>query len=157
MFKQMFNMVNHISARLDAYMSGVRFKMGVMSVGKMRLSDNCTPTIACVGAQRVAPMFSVMNMGREFFMVTEAAATGLCHFGGKLPTSRRASAKIAPRQFAPVLSPPLCQCGGASRVCRRFLWRKSCNTVAAPVLAAVHFGDNFACFAHVFHNNFVSS
>ena len=156
MFEHMFNMGNRISAKLDIYASRVRFKMGVMSVGKMRLSDSLTHTIACVGALHVASLFSLTNMGRGRFTAAKAAATPLCNFGGKFPTSRRASAKIAPRQFAPVLSPPLCQFGGASRVCRRFNRRKSRNTVAVPAFAAAHFGDNFACFANVFHINFVS-
>jgi hypothetical protein len=42
------------------------------------------------------------------------------------------------------LSPNVRHNGGCSRVCRRFMWRKSRNLAAVPVLAAVHFGDNFA-------------
>jgi hypothetical protein len=80
-----------------------------------------------------------------------AAAATLSLFGGSFPTSRRASAKIAPQQFAPLLSPRLCQVGGASRVCRRLMWRKSRNLVAVLVLAAAHFGDNFALCANLFH------
>jgi hypothetical protein len=52
---------------------------------------------------------------------------------------------ITPQQHqTPSLSPRLRHYGGCSRVSRRFLWRKSRNSVALPVLAAAHFGDKFA-------------
>jgi hypothetical protein len=44
--------------------------------------------------------------------------------------------------------PRLCRIGGASRVCRRFLWRKIRTTVAVPVLATVRFGGNLAICAN---------
>jgi hypothetical protein len=158
MFEQMFNIVNQISAKLDKYASGVRLKtvMVVMSFGKMLFSDNFTSTMASVGAKHVAPMFSLTNLGRGRFTATKAAAARLSLFGGSFLTSRRAIATIAPQQFAPVLLPLFCQFGGASRVCRRFIGRKSRNTVAVPVFAAAHFGGNFALLAHVFHVNYVS-
>jgi hypothetical protein len=52
---------------------------------------------------------------------------------------------IVPQQRQPcLLSPRLRHYGGCSRLCRRFLWRKSRNSVAVPVLPAAHFGDNSA-------------
>jgi hypothetical protein len=68
--------------------------------------------------------------------------------GGSLPYSRRTWAKMAKRQLSRLLSPRLRQYGGASRVCRRILWRKSRNSVAVPVFPAVRFGDNSANRAH---------
>src|SRR5688572_30750331 len=120
MSEQMFNMANRISAKLDTYTSGVRFimVMDVKSFGKMRLSDNPTTTNAYVGVQYIAPSFYFINLRLEPFTATIAAAATLLLFGGCFPNSRRAVAKIAPQQFAPVLSPPLCQYGGASRACR---------------------------------------
>jgi len=53
-----------------------------------------------------------------------------------------------------LLSPRLRHNGGSSRVCRRFLWRKSRNTVALPVFAALHFGDNSATPANQLPNGF---
>jgi len=70
-----------------------------------------------------------------------------CHFGGSFPYSRRAM-PIAPQQrLAPLLSPRLCQDGGASRASRRSLWRKSRHSAPFPLLPAAHPGDNSANFA----------
>jgi hypothetical protein len=46
----------------------------------------------------------------------------------------------------PLLLPRFCHNGGASRACRRFLWRKIRNAVARPVFAAAYFGDKVAGF-----------
>lgn len=81
---------------------------------------------------------------RLTFMASMAAAQPACHYSGSLTHSRRAIAKFAKRQIVPVLSPHMCHYGGCSRACRRFLWRNSRKSVAAPVFAAAHFGDNNA-------------
>jgi hypothetical protein len=45
-----------------------------------------------------------------------------------------------------VLLPKLRHYGGCPRVCRRLMGRKIRNSVARPVLTAVHFGDKWANF-----------
>jgi hypothetical protein len=66
------------------------------------------------------------------------------HFRRQSPPSRCAVAEFAKRQFPRLFSPRLCQYGGASRLSRRFLWRKIRNAAPFPLLPAVRFGDNFA-------------
>jgi hypothetical protein len=154
MSEQMFNIASRISAKLDIYAIGVRFKvfMVVNAFGQIELIDNQTSTGRSVGVQHVVPSFSSTYFWLENFAATIAAAATLSFCSGCFPACRRTVAKIAPQQFAPVLWPRLCQYGGASRICRRFLWRKSRHSVAAVVPAAAHFGDNFAFFANAFHN-----
>jgi hypothetical protein len=50
-------------------------------------------------------------------------------------------ALAAPTSLVPAV---LCHNGGASQACRRFLWRKSRNSVALLLSAAVTSGDNLA-------------
>jgi hypothetical protein len=86
------------------------------------------------------------------FLSSPLCAFALSHCiafsGGSLPHSRRAVAKMAKRQLPRLLSPRLRQYGGASRVCRRPLWRKIRQLVARRGFPAVHFGDNSANRAH---------
>ncbi len=56
--------------------------------------------------------------------------------------------KMPQQRQSRLLSPHLCHNGGASCVCRRFLWRKIRTIAAVPVFAAVHYGDNFANLRH---------
>jgi hypothetical protein len=158
MSEQMFNIANRISAKLDTYASGVRFKMvtdGTLAFSQKTMNAKgvahiSTPLVVCDRREFRQP--DVLTSGGAFTATIAAAAT-LSSFGGCFPTCRHAVAKMAKRQFAPILSPRLCQFGGASRACRHFMWRKSRNTVAVPVPATVHFGDNFAFSANVFHTN----
>src|SRR5690349_11594383 len=73
-------------------------------------------------------------------------------YSGSFPYCRHTVTPTPQQRHRPVLSPPMCHNGGGSRVCRRFLWRKLHTTVALPVLAAVHFGDNLAQFANLYFN-----
>jgi hypothetical protein len=64
--------------------------------------------------------------------------------GDNLSHSRHAIEQFAKRRMHRVLPPPLCQFSATLSDTRRILWRNSRKSVAVPVFAAVHFGDNFA-------------
>jgi hypothetical protein len=92
--------------------------------------------------------FYILLCSNAIHAASIAAATPPATDGNNLPYCSHKLTPTPQQRHRPVLSPPVRHNGGCSRVCRRFLWRKLHTTVALPVLAAVHFGDNLANFAN---------
>jgi hypothetical protein len=133
MSEQMFNIAAQFSAKLTLSLSFLTARLFLIAL-----------------LLRDAPPLGMLLFLSLCFSVSLFLCVTLFSFafrGGCSHIPRRAMPIVPQQRHAPSLSPRLRHYGGCSRVCRRFLWRKSRNSVARLVLAAVHFGDNCANFA----------
>jgi hypothetical protein len=146
MYEQMFNIAAQFSAKLTLSLSFLTARLCLMTLlfpfsGIRFIAFLC----AFVSLRLYVPGGELAN--RKGGCVTFFSY--LPYRGSSLPHSRRAMPIVPQQRHAPSFSPRVRHYGGCSRVCRRLVWRKSRKSVARLVLAAVHFGDNFANFANL--------